>query len=217
MSKLRIVNYDKEKPTVFVDLNETLITSLYWYECKKAKKLGLLFPSEGTRVQNIVHWLRPDAEHFLEELTARGYQLFLLTRGWRPYQQEVVEKLGISQYFLQVLGEKQYKPKRPDITGKTMPEPKYFVLFDDAALANDDKLRSIWKLKGLGLKLPTEYEHWTETHKALADRHFVLCDEWEIAGPTDLEIDPPPLIPFINEIDKKLQAQLLNTGETHDK
>lgn len=208
MSRLRIVDYDKDKPTVFIDLNETLITSLSWNDRKAAEKLGLPFPKPGQLVESITHWLRPDAEQFLQELKGKGYQLFILSRGPHPYQAKVIEQLGVSQYFLQVLGWKHYDKRKLRFSTSSIPRPKYFVLFDDAALANDPELRSINKLQGLGLKLPNTYEHWTDAHKALADRHFVLCDEWEISGLKDLEIDPPPLCPLIQQIDQKLQQQM---------
>jgi hypothetical protein len=208
MSKLRVVDYDKDKPTVFIDLNETLITSLSWRDRKAAVKLGLPFPKPGYLVESITHWLRPDAEQFLQDLKAKGYQLFILSRGPHPYQTKVVEQLGISQYCLQVLGWKHYDKRKLRYSTSSIPRPKYFVLFDDAALAGDPDLRSITKLQGLGLNLPNNYEYWTNVHKALADRHFVLCNEWEISGVKDLEVDPPPLCPFISIIEQKLQNQM---------
>lgn len=208
MSKLRLVDYDKDKPTVFVDLNETLITSLAWDEMWRARKLRLPTPRPGTLVRTITHWLRPDAEQFLQELSDKDYQLFILTRGPHPYQTAVVEALGISKYFLQVLGRKHYDPRKLEYTTSCIPRPKHFVLFDDADLANDDEHRSVWKLKGLGLKLPTHYEYWTDVHKQLADRHFVLADTWEIKSPRDLEIDPPALVSYLSLIEEKLRKQM---------
>ncbi|MBX9878095.1 MAG: HAD family hydrolase [Candidatus Obscuribacterales bacterium] len=211
MSKLRIVDYDKDKPTVFIDLNETLITSLMWNERQKATKLGLSFPRPGILVEGITHWLRPDAEQFLKELTAKGYQLFILTRGPHPYQAKVIDQLGLSQYFLQVLGRKHYDKRKLQYTTSCIPRPKYFVLIDDADLNNDIELRSITKLQGLGLKLPSNYEYWTAAHKSLADRHFVLCDSWAIEQLRDLDSDPPSLLPYITVIEEKLQNQAHNS------
>lgn len=208
MGKLRIVDYDKNIPTVFIDLNETLITSLMWNERQKAKKLGLSFARPGILVEGITHWLRPDAEQFLQELTAKGYQLFILTRGPHPYQKKVIDQLGLSQYFLQVLGRKHYDKRKLQYTTSSIPRPKYFVLIDDADLGNDNELRSITKLQGLGLKLPSYCEYWTDAHKALADTHFVLCDSWEIEHLKDLESDPPSLLPYITVIEDKLRSQL---------
>ncbi len=210
MSKLRVVDYDKDKPTVFIDLNETLITSLMWSERQKASKLGLSFPKPEILVEGITHWLRPDAEQFLQELTAKGYQLFILTRGPHPYQTKVIDQLGLSQYFLQVLGRKHYDRRKLQYTTSCIPRPKYFVLIDDADLGNDIDVRSITKLQGLGLKLPSNYEYWTDAHKSLADRHFVLCDSWKVEHLKDLEFDPPSLLPYIAVIEDRLRSQLHN-------
>lgn len=207
MSRVRLVEYDKDKPTVFVDLNETLITSLLWSDVQKATRLGVPTPRPGVKVQNYVHWLRPDAEQFLQELSGRGYQLFILTNGPKGYQKEVVEQLGLSKYVLQVLGRQNYDPRKLECTTKSIPRPTYFVLFDDADL-DDDERRSILKLKGLGLKLPTHYEYWTDAHKALALKHLVLGDVWEIERLQDLEVDPPSLMQHIAQIDEKLQKQI---------
>ncbi len=208
MSKLRIVPYDINAPTVFLDFDETLVTYLHESVRRGAKRLGVPFPDGGVLTEYFWHWLRPDAEAFLQQLAGKGYQLFVMTRGWHVFQKKVAESLGISHHFLQILGRKHYDPRKLKYSTSKMPRPKYFVLVDDAPLAGDDEHRSIWKLRGLGLSLPIDYAKWTDEHKALADRHFIQCAGWEMSKPWEPQIDAPSLMLLLSEIETKLRKQM---------
>lgn len=176
--KRKIVELDPDLPTVFVDCDETLVStkaSLWWRK-----------PTHGRRVRFKGHTFdslpRPSAHKFLTELRER-YQLCLLSAGRSDFQAQVLEMHGLHDLLHDIRG----YDNATDIV-----VPKRWVLVDNLPPYSQFL---VGKFAWLGVQAdPLKSAEWDD----LLKRHYLQCHAY-----LGVE-DPVPLTSLVDTIHERL-------------
>lgn len=185
-----------EKPIVFVDVDETLVRSLYAFQ-------GRLTPTKNITVQDIddgeskvSSMARPDAIEFLTALNELDYDVIICTSGSLEFQTLVLETHGIKNYK-EIIGFREMEG-----TPKNIQVP--WVLVDDC----DGSTTCIQdKMRYLGVEGVQQIEFtYGDEKKQLIEKLInpSLIHVAYFGGNEDVQ----PLMSYIPEINEKIKAQL---------
>lgn len=104
-----------DKPTIFFDMDETLLHAAPPVLSPSAKTIR-------TAGHTFSVFTRPGIEQLLERLCRAGYQLYVFTAADPIYAQEALRATGLSRFFVDLFSTRGWWPR-----GRI----KYWYLFDD--------------------------------------------------------------------------------------
>lgn len=175
------VELNPELPTVFVDCDETLVSTkaAFWWRT----------PKHGRRVQFKGHTFdsmpRPSAHKFLSELKEQ-YQVCLLSAGRSDFQAQVLETHGLHDLLHDIRG---YDNAHSIVI------PKRWVLVDNLPPYSQFL---VGKFAWLGVQAdPLQAAEWD----ALLKRHYLQCQAYLGVG------DPTPLTTLVETIHERLASE----------
>ncbi len=179
--KRTAVALDPELPTVFVDCDETLVSTkaAFWWRR----------PKHGRRVQFKGHTFdslpRPSAHKFLSEMKER-YQVCLLSAGRSDFQAQVLQMHGLHDLLHDIRG---YDNAHSIVI------PKRWVLVDNLPPYSQFL---VGKFAWLGVEAdPLQAAEWD----ALLNRHYLQCHAYLGVG------DPVPLTSLVDTIHERLAPE----------
>ena len=130
---------EKDKPIIYIDLDETLIHTSKWYFNPYSIPMDMVESKNGV-VLNIndstyLSFPRPKAKEFLIECIKIA-RTVIITAGGGPFQREVVEKLELPVKEIYGFGEYHSAPKS-----------KKSLLLDNAPLNDSKTLNKMFNLE----------------------------------------------------------------------
>ena len=134
MNYLRIAARMQPAPSIYVDLDETLVHSLDKNNLPE-NLVEMIKGLEALDWGRYITLLRPGVKEFLDELSSLG-DLFICTAASRSYAVAVLSYFGLMEYFVSVYS-------MEDIGNDVLSQPNDFILIDNLPTMSGDVLQKL--------------------------------------------------------------------------
>jgi hypothetical protein len=232
MKDLCLIDYaqaiDPAKPTVYLDINATLLAHAERRE-HFAPNLPVVEVKDESGEPSIFYLVRPSTYEFLQALIDKDYQLVACTAAGRQWQSLVLMQTGLSDYFTAIIAHEELS-KLSDESLK-LPRTRRWLLIDNMhhrEWPTRAKLYLLWKGYQQQLELDRKaaesaMPQGSKSKKVRApkastmyeDYNFIRCAEWTgghfTCGPDFPDAqdgqDDHPLTKLLHSVDSKLNRQ----------